>query len=308
MKQGATAIVQCGDFFHIKQPSRVSHKLVGRATALLKQSKVSWFIVPGNHDLPNGNLEQLARTPLGVLYASEAAQMPIPHIDLPIWEEWGDSRGNKLARIHGAQFTYFMDRDDQSREVYYPSQEIQENRGTIVFSMTVSHGTLVHGQGTFFGDYTNPRQLDFDRCADVTFNGHLHFGFDPELIEHDGRRLTFLNPGSVMRGSLDEYNREFRPKIYLVTVDWDGNYKFETYFLKTARPADEVLDFSSKAKDASDSEKVTEYVESLGREIATHELVSSYDDLIAAVNTLQISDSVKHKTISLLEKAYESTI
>lgn len=301
-------IIQCGDFFHIKQPSRVSHRLVARATRLLKSSEVPWVIVPGNHDLPNGNLEQLHRTPLGVLYASGAAQIPIPHIDIAVAETWGDSRETKWVRIHGAQFTYSMDKDDATREVYYPDTRINPDHGEIFFTLTVSHGTLIHGQGTFYGDYTNPRMLDLDRCANVTFNGHLHFGFDDEIIEHGGRTLTFVNPGSVMRGSLDEYNREFRPKVRLLRVSLDANYSIETYFLRAAKDASEVLDFSSKVLATEDNEKIVKYVETLSEELSTHELVSTYDDLISTVHKLEIADSVKQKTIDLLERAYESTI
>lgn len=296
---GASFIIQCGDFFHIKQPSRVSHKIVARAVSVLKNSPVPWMIVPGNHDLPNGNLEQLPRTPLGVLYASGAALLPIPDVVI-----YPDPYETDYIQIHGTQFTYSLDKDAEHRQAYYPEQKDYPP----IFSLTVSHGTLVHFQGTFFGDYTNPKDLDHDRCADVTFNGHLHFGFDDELIEHKGRSLSFVNPGSVMRGSLDEYNREFRPKVKVLKVFDGGRYVIETYFLQSAKPAEEVLDFSTKQQIAEENQRIAEYVETLSKEVSGHDLVGSFDDLVATVRALDISDRVKHKTIVLLEKAYESTI
>lgn len=300
------AILQCGDFFHVKSPSKVSHALVERSIDVLNSSMIKWYITPGNHDLPHGNLAQLPRTPLGVLFSSRAAKILVPDQYFRVHTDVDGIGVDRFIQVHGAQFTYHMDKDDEKRQVYYP----EENDPSLktLLKITVSHGTLIHGQGSFFGNYTNPRMLDLDRCADVTFNGHLHFGFPNETIEYNGRTLSFVNPGSVMRGSLDEYNRNFVPKVVLLEVNSLGEYSLTDIPLESPRPVDEVLNFSAKDSKQVEDERIAEYVSHLSTEIAEFAGLSGYDELITLLAKMDLSDPVKLKAQELLEVAYESSL
>src|SRR5687768_16400319 len=68
-----SAVIQAGDFFHIKTPNRTSHKTVQKAIDLISDYPCPFYIVPGNHDMANDNFNSLFETqPLGVLFRSGA--------------------------------------------------------------------------------------------------------------------------------------------------------------------------------------------------------------------------------------------
>lgn len=69
-KIGATALLDGGDLFHIKSPSRNSHRLVERAAAHHADYPCPVFVTPGNHDAVYGDYAYLPQQPLGVLYAA----------------------------------------------------------------------------------------------------------------------------------------------------------------------------------------------------------------------------------------------
>lgn len=69
-KVGARAVLDGGDFFHVKAASRNSHALVARAAEIHAGYPCETWVVPGNHDIAYANLDSVERQPLGVLYAS----------------------------------------------------------------------------------------------------------------------------------------------------------------------------------------------------------------------------------------------
>ena len=71
----AVAVVIAGDVFHLKSPSRTSHRLVQRTIRALQAYPCPVFIVPGNHDITHDNIDSIHQTqPLGVLFESGAAR------------------------------------------------------------------------------------------------------------------------------------------------------------------------------------------------------------------------------------------
>jgi len=66
---GAQAILDGGDFFHIKSPGRTTHDLVRQVSAA-HAGYVLVYANVGNHDCKYGDLTFLSESPLGVLFAS----------------------------------------------------------------------------------------------------------------------------------------------------------------------------------------------------------------------------------------------
>jgi DNA repair exonuclease SbcCD nuclease subunit len=69
-----SAVLDGGDYFHIKAASRNSHGANVRTAEVHKKYRCPTFCVEGNHDLAYNNLESLDRQPLGVLYAAGVFQ------------------------------------------------------------------------------------------------------------------------------------------------------------------------------------------------------------------------------------------
>lgn len=153
--------------------------------------------------------------------------------------------------------------------------------------------------GTVNLNVVNSRLIS--RKSDVG-NRHFSSAGGKENSQRGSMQLLKVTIGQIMIARNNE------PKVKVLKVFVNGEYSIETYFLKSAKPAEEVLDFSSKRLVSEENERISEYVETLSSEMANHDLVGSFDDLIATVRRLDISDRVRHKTIDLLEKAYESTI
>lgn len=65
---GATAVLDGGDFFHVKSPTRNSHELVRRVAAVHATYPCPVYANVGNHDLKYGALEFLLESPLAVLF------------------------------------------------------------------------------------------------------------------------------------------------------------------------------------------------------------------------------------------------
>jgi hypothetical protein len=66
----ATAVLDGGDFFHVKSPSRNSHNLVGLAAAVHAGYPCPVYSTIGNHDVKYGNSDFLNEAPLGTLFST----------------------------------------------------------------------------------------------------------------------------------------------------------------------------------------------------------------------------------------------
>jgi DNA repair exonuclease SbcCD nuclease subunit len=67
---GANAVLDGGDYFHVKSATRNSHALVVQSARIHRAYSCPTFAIPGNHDIAYNNLETLSRQPLGVLLES----------------------------------------------------------------------------------------------------------------------------------------------------------------------------------------------------------------------------------------------
>ena len=68
---GAIAVIDGGDFFDIKAPTRNSHALIQRAIQAHANYSCRVYANVGNHDCVYGDYSYLPQQPLGVLYAAK---------------------------------------------------------------------------------------------------------------------------------------------------------------------------------------------------------------------------------------------
>lgn len=70
----ADAVLDGGDFFHVKSPGQNTHELVQRAAAVHQAYPCPTFATLGNHDMKYGSQEFLHESPLGVLFSTGSFQ------------------------------------------------------------------------------------------------------------------------------------------------------------------------------------------------------------------------------------------
>lgn len=66
-KYEVNAVLDGGDYFHVKASSKNPHHLVEKTIRIHRGYRCPTFGVEGNHDLAYNNLESLAKQPLGVI-------------------------------------------------------------------------------------------------------------------------------------------------------------------------------------------------------------------------------------------------
>lgn len=101
----AQAVLDGGDFFHIKTPSRTTHELIQRVAAVHAEYPCPVYALRnGNHDVKFGDGSYLAEAPLGVLFQTGVFRMLDDHVF---------TQGDYQVRVVGVPYhgtTYDMNR------------------------------------------------------------------------------------------------------------------------------------------------------------------------------------------------------
>ncbi|MDO5713482.1 MAG: metallophosphoesterase [Tissierellia bacterium] len=203
----------------------ISIAVVGEFAKVLMEMPCPLYIVSGNHDIYGHNPKTLSRTMLGFL--SNLGFLELLNDKTTIL-----SKGDTKVQITCAPYQFDMDKDPENKP--YIVKSVDESCD---FAIHICHGFLIdqpmhHGiPHTLISDI-------IDTKADITLSGHLHHGFKTQYI--NGK--YFINPGAIVRisNSLREIKR--RPKVLLLECNKGADIVIEEIYLKSAKPADEVLD------------------------------------------------------------------
>lgn len=290
------AVVWAGDIFHIKAPSRTSHRLVQRTIRLLRSYPCPAYIVPGNHDITHDRLDSIHQTqPLGVLFESGAAQPLIgwadydgppghlPLFGVPWQQEWLDDV------VDDALSGY--------REVAWSWQELPAaERGTApVHHLVVAHAPLYPlGKELTYEFYSAEMWAHYMRNVGSVFYGHVH---EPHGV-YQVDSVTFCNNGALSRGSLHEYNLTRQVGCTL----WDSETGGFEFVPLDAKPASEVFRLQEKAQVTDMQGRLDEFLASVG---ATTLEAVSVESVIEHIRTLGLgSDAESLATELLMEAAH----
>ncbi len=273
---GCQAIIQLGDFFHIKTPGRNSHQLIQRAMKWASDAPCPVYIVPGNHDLLNDRLESLEEgQPLGVLFSSGIVRRAEGYLRLP---------ENKLdpypfIPVYGVPWQQFWDAEqsvaDQAVKNALGNFEPKDTPQLIVthapFFPPGNNPAYEHYSVEKFSRYLNP-----DGIADVqVIYGHIHDWHGEYVVNG----VRFANYGALSRGSLTESNLT-RPVG--VTV-WDSvTGRFEFVELQY-RPAEQVFRVKEIEEVKTTQLKLDEFLISVGQSSIEITTVESVMDKVRAL-------------------------
>lgn len=232
------ACVWTGDVFNSKAPGRNSHLLVNTLADIGKAYNRPWYIVPGNHDLTNDDLDSIKKQPLGGLYRAGAKALigrcrDFPHLyGVPWQQDWSNESVGEALR------------------------DWRESEGITAGGLVVAHAPL----------YPPGTELPYEFYDAVMFAsamgnrgaclyGHVH--------EYHGTweaaGVTFSNPGALSRGSLHEYN--LTRKVQCVVWDnVEGFYEVELH----AKPASEVFRLREHEEVVDTTLKLDEFLAGVG--------------------------------------------
>lgn len=276
------AVLDGGDFFHVKSPGRNSHALVRRVADLHKTYPCPTYGNVGNHDCVYGDMSYLDQQPLGVLFSAGVFQRCYDNHEA-VFE-----RDGLKVRVVGVPYhgtSYDMER-------FRSIQRKDED-----FLLCMAHVLASPTGGTMFEGEDIVKYSDLEGLApDLYMFGHWH---KDQGVTDLGFRQQVINIGSLTRGSLSQDDLERKPGVALIELVKGQRPVIKVLRLRTA-PSDEVFDLEAKVR----AEKRTTTVDTFVESIKTKLILSQGDSIEDTVKSLPgVPDKVRERVISYLEKA-----
>ena len=277
----ANAVLDGGDFFHLKSPLRNSHDLTRRAAEVHAAYPCPVYGNVGNHDVKYGSLEYLGESPLSVLFGSGVFK--------------------RLYDEHEAVFT----QDGVTVRVVgipYHGTKYDMNRITSIvkgkedYLVCIAHMLASPSGGTMFDAEDVIKYNDLANLApDVWCFGHWHK--DQKVVEI-GRDKWVVNIGSLSRGALTQDEMERQPCVAIMRFDKNG-IRIDQRPL-TVAPAKTVFDVEKRKQQVQRDESVEALVDSL-KSVMLHRANGSILDEVRSRG--DVPSAVRERTIDYLEQA-----
>lgn len=260
----ATAVLDGGDYFHVKAASRNPHSLVIQSVTTQSRYPCPTYCVEGNHDMQYNDLGSIGeKQPLGVLYETRIFQ----HLREHVFED-----GGVRVRVVGVPY--------KPNRTLEELQAIKKQPGDD-FLIAVIHQLAgasppanvedFFGEPVFrYGDLVSPDG------PDVACFGHWHK--DQGVVELGGKQ--FVNHGAVSRGALINENTKRTPKVSLIEVFPTGIKVVELPLV--VAPAEDVFDFEKKERTQRESESIEDFIVQLQNNVRidpTTSIESNVDQL-----------------------------
>lgn len=279
----ADAVLDGGDFFHIKSPTRNSHEIVRRVAELHAEYPCPVYANVGNHDLKYGSLEFLDESPLSVLYSSGVFKRLYDNYEAVFVDEHGGVK----VRVVG---------------IPYHGTKYDWNRFTAIakgdedFLVVVAHCLASPTGGTLFDaeDVIGYKQL-VNLDPDVWCFGHWHKNQGTKEI---ARGKYVVNIGSLSRGSLSQDDLTRTPECMVMRFAHGCDPTFEPVPLKVAAPED-VFNLAERDRNEARKNTMETVVDKLKDSLAMRESGSILD----AVRQSAVEEGIRERTIMYLEQA-----
>lgn len=278
----AHGVLDGGDLFHIKSPSRNSHELVRKVMEVHQGYPCPTWGTVGNHDVKYGSLEFLGESPLGSLFESEV----IRPLYLPTHEAVFEQDGVKVRVVaipyHGTEY-------DRNR---FSTITKGDEDWLVVIAHVLASGQPQQGEFFFKEDvlrYIDLANLD----PDLWLFGHWH---KDQGISRIGKK-TFVNLGSITRGALTQDELTRNPKVALIRFQKTGFVVNEIPL--HVKAAAEVFNIEGKLRAERRESTMETFVESLKTTLVKEAGPSLLDE----VRSAEVPDLIRERTIGYLERA-----
>ena len=277
----AAAIIDGGDFFHIKSPGRNSHALVNRTAEHHNTYPCPVYCTPGNHDAVYGDYSFLPQQPLGVLYSTGVFKRLYDKHEAVFRRSGGVTVRVVGIPYHGT--SYDMER--------FTSIE----KGDEDVLICVAHVLASHKGGTMFEGEDIIRYADLvDTAPDVYLFGHWHKN---QGVEEIGGK-QFVNIGSLTRGSLSQDNMDRVPAAAVLRCTEKG-VEVEVVPLNV-RPAEEVFDVEGRARQVKRQVEMDSFVEAIREALQPAEGEQTLAEAVTGMDN--VPNEVRERALAYLER------
>jgi DNA repair exonuclease SbcCD nuclease subunit len=278
------AVLDGGDYFHIKAASRNPHAIVVETASVHNTYGVPTYCVEGNHDIAYNRLDSVAGQPLGVLYETGVFR----HLRSTVFED-----GGMRVRVVGVPYSANRTADDL--------RAIQKQPGDD-FLVAIVHSLAGEEPPPNVREFFNEPVFRYDQLVtkdgpDVWCFGHWHK--DQGIVQLGGKQ--FVNLGAVSRGALINENLQRSPKVALLGFE-PGRAEITPLLLSVA-PASEVFDLERKERAEREHENIDQFIERLQSE-ASFDVSQTIE---ANIQGLSFASDVKQLAIDYLERARAET-
>lgn len=279
-ENGVTAVLDGGDYFHVKASTKNPHSLNERSARVHSKYPCLTYAIEGNHDLSYNNLDSLSKQPLGVLFATKVFEQ--------LREVVFEAEGLRV-RVVGVPFSP----DRTLAELL----SIQKKEGD-THLIAVVHALASKEPPSSVEDFWNEPVFKYQDLVtpdgpDCWLWGHWHKDQGIELVE--GKQ--FVNLGSVSRGSLVRENLERTPKVALVEVTESG-VSVKELPLKVLPPS-EVYDLEKKSLQEQERQEISNFISKLTTDI----LINTEDSIESNLKGLNFAEEVRSEALRYLEMA-----
>jgi DNA repair exonuclease SbcCD nuclease subunit len=280
-KTKAHGVIDGGDFFDVKSPTKNSHALVRKALDAHRDYPCPVYALVGNHDVKYGKYEYLPEQPLSVLFSSG------------VFTEFGGAQevileqdGCKVRLVgipyHGTEYNFDLLRDLK--------------KGDEDYLLVACHLLARKGEtGSMFEseDIVGYDFLNTITDVDGWFFGHWHKDQGVTVLPNGS---TVVNVGSLTRGSLHLDDLDRKPCVVEVQASKD---KIE--FIRhnvPCRDAEEVFKIEEAVREKESKERMEEIVEKM-KEVATE----GWSELTLKERVMQVkaSNGAKEQALAYLE-------
>jgi exonuclease SbcD len=286
-KHKASAVIDGGDFFHYKSPSKNSFHLVNRVMSFHKKHySCPVYCNVGNHDCVYGDYKMLPRQPLESLYLSGTFRR------LYDQHEAVFTRGDVKVRVVG--IPYHGTRYDWDR-----FSSIQ--RGDEDYLVVAGHVLASPQGGSMFEGEDIIKYSDLSHLpVDVWAFGHWH---KDQGITKNTDRQWIINVGSLTRGSLSEDHLDRKPCAVVLKFSKDG-LELERVDIQI-KPSIEVFDLEKKSKEDTRKLTIEAFCNKLTETLASNS-DTSIEEKIQRIHLDNFSPArvteVKERALEILER------
>jgi DNA repair exonuclease SbcCD nuclease subunit len=278
----AAAIIDGGDFFHIKSPGRNSHALVHRTADHHSTYPCPVYCTPGNHDAVYGDYSFLPQQPLGVLYSTGVFKRLYDEHEAVFRRSGGVTVRVVGIPYHGT--TYDMERFTRIE------------KGDEDILICVAHVLASHKGGTMFEGEDIIKYADLvDTAPDVYLFGHWHKN---QGVEEIGGK-QFVNIGSLTRGSLSQDNLDRVPAAAVLRCTEKG-VEVEVVPLNV-RPAEDVFDVEGRERQVKRQVEMDSFVTAIRDALQPAKEGETLAEAVTGMDN--VPNEIRERALAYLEQA-----